>query len=115
VGILRSMGADRGTILKVFLTEVLFTAMAIFLVALVLSLTLYYSVIMPWTTIESFGVSFAVYNGWTVLILAAVCYFVPFLSAIVPLMLFFKKPIVANISGETKRFRRGRVKVQPMS
>ncbi len=108
IGILRSMGASERTVRKIFLVECLITATVIFLFALIASLAVYYGLILNLFTYKSFGVSPFVYNGWTVLILAAICYAVPLLCTIAPLKKFFKKPITDNITGNTmKKIKKG--------
>lgn len=103
IGILRSMGADRKAVSKIFILESLIMATAIFLLALCASLAAFYGWLQPWALINQFGVSVLVYNGWTALILAAVCYAVPLLSTLFPLKKFFKQTIVDNLSGHYKK------------
>ena len=103
IGILRSMGADRKTVSKIFILESLIMATTIFLLALCASLAAFYGWLQPWALINQFGVSVLVYNGWTALILAAVCYAVPLLSTLFPLKKFFKQTIVDNLSGNYKK------------
>lgn len=99
VGILRSLGAGRGDIRLIFLVDILFTATCVFLVALAGSLGLYYGLLYEWLLIPRFNVRLMQYTGWTVLILAALCYAVPLLCAALPVHKFFKKSIVDCISG----------------
>ncbi len=103
IGILRSMGADRKAVSKIFILESLIMATAIFLLALCASLAAFYGWLQPWALINQFGVSVLVYNVWTALILAAVCYAVPLLSTLFPLKKFFKQTIVDNLSGNYKK------------
>ncbi len=112
IGILRSMGADKKVVSKIFILESLMTATAIFLLSLISSLVSYYGFVRQLTTYQSFGVSFLVYNGWTALILAAVCYAVPLLSTVFPLKRFFKQSIVDNLSGHYKKKSKQRVYVK---
>lgn len=108
IGILRAMGANERTVTQIFLFETLITATLIFLFALAGSLALYYGWLNPWFMMEDFEVNFLVYNGWTVLILAAFCYAVPLLCTVVPLKKFFRKPIIDNITGNTVTKPKGR-------
>ncbi len=103
IGILRAMGANKKAVTKIFLLEAFVTATCIFLLALFASLGLYFGWIRAWTSLENFGVSMLVYNGWTVLILAAPCYAVPLLCTIAPLRKFFKRPIIDNITGNSMK------------
>jgi len=107
MGLLRSMGAREGSLYKIYLIGTVVISTAIFLVALALSLTVYYTAIAPWTTWD-YGIRFAVYNGWTVLILAAASYIIPVLSTLLAMSIFFHNPIAANLSGEMRSPRRGR-------
>lgn len=99
IGILRAMGANKKTVTKIFLVEALLTATGIFVLALGVSLGIYFGWIRAWTSLENFGVSMLVYNGWTVLILAVLCYAVPLLCTVAPIKKFFKRPIIDNITG----------------
>lgn len=99
VGILRSLGAGRGQIRLIFLVDILFTATCVFLVALAGSLGMFYGLMYEWLLLPRFNVSLVQYTGWTVLILAALCYAVPLLCAVLPVHKFFKKSIVDCISG----------------
>ncbi len=103
IGIIRSSGADKKAVSKIFILESFMTATAIFLLSLISSLTIYYGFVRQLTTYQSFGVSFLVYNGWTALILATVCYIVPLISTLFPLKKFFKQTIVDNLSGNYKK------------
>ena len=103
IGILRSMGATGKDISRLLMFETLFTSMVIFLLSLLGTVLLYYWWLAPATAIGSFGVSFLVFNGWTVLILAVLSFGVPLLCSIVPLRKFLKKPIVDNISGNLSK------------
>jgi len=103
VGILRSMGADKKTIWRVFLVDVLFAGACIFVVALCMTCGVYFGWLRAWMSARSYGVTPCVLSGWTVLILAAICFGVPLISSLLPLHKFFKKSIVENISGNESR------------
>ncbi len=108
IGILRAMGASQRKVTRIFLFEAFVTATCIFLLALLASLGIFYGWLEPLSTVEAFGVSLLQYNGWTVLILAVICYAVPLLCTIAPLKRFFKKPITDNITGNTmKKIKKG--------
>ena len=103
IGILRSMGATGKDISRLMTCETLLIGAAIFLLSLLGTVLLYYLWLAPATVIGSFGVSIFVFNGWTVLILAALSFAVPFLCTIVPVKKFLKQSIVDNISGNSRR------------
>lgn len=100
IGILRSLGATERFVFRLLTGETLFLRGAIFLAALLGTVLLYDLWLAPATAVGSFGVSFLVFNGWTVLILAALSFAVPLLSTLVPLKKFLKKPVVENITGK---------------
>ena len=99
IGVLRALGAKEGQIECIFLTGTAVLAFLIFLVSTALTVAVYYTVWMTWTYVPHLGVSLFVFNGWNVLILFALSFAVPLLSALVPLKRFLQKPIVDNISG----------------
>ncbi len=111
LGILRAMGAGDRSIRAIVLAEVLLTATCIFLLALLGSLAVYYGWLSALTTPPQFGVSTLVYNGWTVLILAAFCYGVPLLCSLVPLQKFLNKTIVQNLTGSMEKPRKRKRRV----
>jgi len=99
IGILRAMGTNKWTITQIIWVDVLLCALGTFILALCMLLGVYYGFFL-----EMFGSrSYFVFNGWTVLILAAICFGVPLLSSLLPLHKFFKKSIVENISGNESR------------
>lgn len=100
IGILRSLGATEKFVFRLLTGETLFLCGAIFCAALLGTVLLYHLWLAPATAVGSFGVSFLVFNGWTVLILAALSFTVPLLSTLVPLKKFLKKPVVENITGK---------------
>ena len=100
IGILRSLGATEKFVFRLLTGETLFLCGAIFLAALLGTVLLYDLWLAPATAVGSFGVSFLVFNGWTVLILAGLSFSVPLLSTLVPLKKFLKKPVVENITGK---------------
>lgn len=103
IGILRSLGAGEGAVKCIVLYEALFVAVCSFLLALALSLIGYYGVLEGLFFIADYGVSKLVFNGWNVLILAVLSFFVPLLSSLPPLRKFLKRPIVDNITGNAGR------------
>ena len=103
IGILRSLGAGEGDVKCIVLYEALFVAVCSFLLALALSLIGYYGVLEGLFFIADYGVSKLVFNGWNVLILAVLSFFVPLLSSLPPLRKFLKRPIVDNITGNAGR------------
>ncbi len=99
VGILRSMGASTREVFLIVFAEVVLLATCIFLLALAASLGIYFGWLRGFSQFEAFGVSSFVYNGWTVLILAAFSYGVPLLCSVLPLRKFFRRSIMECISG----------------
>lgn len=102
-GILRSLGAGDGDIRKIVITEVLLTATGIFLLALAGSLAVYFGFLRPFFLWPrgwgEHAVSLLVYNGWTVLILALLCYSVPLLCSIPAMRKFCKLSAIECIQG----------------
>ncbi len=112
VGVLRSLGAGRGAVRMILLTETVLMATIIFLLTLCTSLGLYYGWLYPLLVLETSKVHFLVYNGWTVLILAALCYGVPLLCSLVPLQKFLNKTIVQNLTGSMEKPRKRKRRVR---
>lgn len=100
VGVLRALGAKEGQIECIFLTGTLLLSAVIFLCSLAATIAVYYGFWQPLTMFDQIGLSPFVFNGWTVLILAALSFAVPLLSTSVPLKKFLEKPVVKNITGK---------------
>ena len=103
IGILRSMGAKEKNVKRMVLAEWSITAALIAVVGIVFALLIFYCYLLPGTIQPDFGISYLVFNGWTVLILAALSFLVPLLCTVMPLRRFLKKPIVDNITGNRER------------
>ncbi len=112
IGILRSLGASRGIVRVIMWLGLALTATATLILAVALSLGVFYGWIFPETVNAQFGVSYLVYNGWTVLILAAFCYGVPLLCSLVPLQKFLNKTIVQNLTGSMEKPRKRKRRVR---
>lgn len=95
IGVLRSLGYKKGKIAKIILLSALGLALLTFLVALLVTVTLYYGWFRALVT-SGDGVLFE-FSIWTVLILFGTSLLIPLISSVVPLLLFFKRPIVENI------------------
>jgi len=102
IGILRAMGTDKWTVTQIIWVDVLLCALGTFILALCMLLWVYYGFFLNMFV----GCPYFVFNGWTVLILAAICFGVPLLSSLLPLHKFFKKSIVENISGNESRHKK---------
>lgn len=100
IGVLRALGAGEADVRRIVLFEALFVAICSFVLALLLSLGVFYGGLQPLTYMAQFGVSMLNFTGWNVLILAVFSFAVPLLSALVPLKRFLQKPIVENITGK---------------
>ncbi len=98
IGILRSLGYKKGKIVKMFLISALALAAVTFVVALLCTIALYYGWFRGFVT-SGDGILFE-FSIWTVLILLGSSFLVPLLASIVPLILFFRKPIVENIKAK---------------
>ncbi len=94
IGILRSLGAPSRKVSSYFFIGTLLLATIIFITALTMSLILYYCWMSPAFTYANYGVCYFVYNGWTALILAGICFTVPVLSVLLPLNLFMRRSCV---------------------
>ena len=103
VGILRSMGAGKRDIARLFMVEALLIGVCSFFLALITDLGLYYGIIKSLTYNHTFGVSTYIFNGWNVLLLAGMSFIVPVLAALIPIHNFFKQTIVDNLSGNYKK------------
>ncbi len=103
IGIFRSMGASEKLVVRLLTAETLFTCSAIFLAALLGTVLVYFLWLFPATELGGFGVSFLVFNGWTVFILAALSFVLPLCCTALPLKKFLKKPIVSNIAGDVSK------------
>lgn len=95
IGVLRSLGYKKGKIAKIILISALGLALLTFLVALLVTVSLYYGWFRALVT-SGDGVLFE-FSVWTVLILFGTSLLIPLISSVVPLLLFFKRPIVENI------------------
>ena len=102
-GVLRSVGAGEADITRIILTEALIVSLAIFLLGLVFTLVGYYGFLGPLLYYEKWKISVLQLNGWNILILLALSFLTPLLCTIVPLIKFLKKPIVDNITGNSRR------------
>ena len=100
IGVLRALGAGDADVGRIVLFEALIVAICSFALALLLSLGVFYGSLQPLTYMAQFGVSMLNFTGWNVLILAVLSFTVPFLSTLVPLKKFLKKPVVENITGK---------------
>ena len=100
---LRALGANEADVKRIVLFEALFVAICSFLLALLLSLGVFYGGLQPLTYMAQFGVSMLNFTGWNVLILAVLSFGVPILCSLVPLKRFLQKPIVDNISGNLSK------------
>ena len=107
LGVLRSIGAGERCIVQIALTEILFLSVCIFLLALVLTIGLYFGFLNAPTA--AWYIAFSdphptrfILTGWTFLILFVLSFAVPLLCSVVPLRKFLKKSIVDNISGNIK-------------
>lgn len=110
IGILRSLGASQRQVSGYFLIGTLILSGIIFLIALAMSLGLYYAYVVPLTTNVWFDVPQFVFSGWTVLILAGICFVVPVLSVLVPLTLSMRRSCVEMMKDSTKGKKRTRSK-----
>lgn len=95
IGVLRSLGYRKAKIARMILLSALILALLTFLFALIVTVSVYYGWFRGFVT-RGDGVLFE-FSIWTVLILLSASVAVPLLSAIVPILLFFKRPIVENI------------------
>lgn len=103
IGVLRALGAGEADVRRIVLFEALIVAICSFLLALLLSLGVFYGGLQPLTYMAQFGVSMLNFTGWNVLILAVLSFGVPILCSLVPLKRFLQKPIVENISGNLSK------------
>ena len=103
IGVLRALGANEADVKRIVLFEALFVAICSFLLALGFTLAGFYGFLQPLSFFADFGVSVLQFNGWNVLILAALSFGVPILCSLVPLKRFLQKPIVDNISGNLSK------------
>ena len=103
IGVLRALGVGEADVKRIALFEALFVAICSFALAFLLSLGVFYGALQPLAYMAQFGVSMLNFTGWNVLILAGLSFAVPLLCSVVPLKRFLKKPIVDNISGNSRR------------
>ncbi len=96
IGVLRAIGYRKRSILKMIFISTLFLAFAIFVISSIITTGLYWGWFRETVTFNRDYVRFII-NGWTYLILFGMSVSVPILSAIIPIFIFFKRPIVENI------------------
>lgn len=105
VGILRSIGADRKTVVKIFAFELCFISLLSILLSISLSEILYAFVLKPDFTMERYGIALFEYRFINILLLVAIGLFFPILSSFRAIKKFLKESIIENMNN-TKSSRR---------
>lgn len=103
IGILQSLGMSRKAMLSTFLIETAILSLAIFIIALPLSLGIYWLWLYPELYDIRFKVAQIVYNGWNVLILAGLSFILPVLATFTTASIFFKRPPIDNMQKRDKK------------
>ncbi len=103
IGVMRALGGSRGKISTYFLIGTAFLGLVVFLVALVITLTVFYCYFGPLFAYRGFeGTSPFIFNGWNALFLAGTSLIVPVLSVLLPLRLFMRRSCVEMIKATEK-------------
>jgi len=110
IGVLQSLGASRKDMLSTFLIEAALLSFAIFIIALPLSLGIYWNGLYPELYDIKFKVAQIVYNGWNVLILAGLSFILPALATIIMSIGFLRRPPIANIQKYDRKISRAEKK-----